>query len=92
MTVLFFSLCIFLTTESFGKCFCFKVHTLTVHFSTHSSLITLLLLLLLLTCTILVLVNAWHAFTNTRMITTCDDHNMHIRPEASSVWQVTTVW
>lgn len=45
----FFSLCIFLTTESFGKCFCFEAHTLTAHISTHCSLMLLLLLLLLLT-------------------------------------------
>lgn len=43
----FFSLCIFLTTESFGKCFCSEAHTLTVHFSIYCSLMLLLLLLLL---------------------------------------------
>lgn len=42
----FFSLCIFLTTESFGKCCCSKAHTLTVHFSIYCSLMLLLLLLL----------------------------------------------
>lgn len=55
MSMLFFSLCIFLTTESFGKCFCFEAYILTVHSSIYCSLLLLHLLLLLTFTNVLVL-------------------------------------
>lgn len=74
----FFSLCIFLTTESFGKCFCFEVHILTVHFSTHRSLILLLLLPWLLNFSRwgVIKMHGMH-FTNSHTLTHNDYHDTH---------------